>query len=130
MNDEQLRSAIKDIKLESPSASFTVNVMNKIHESANLAKVPYKILGLNFWVFVSLFMAVAILFALFANGADTTGVVQGLLPSSGNEVVKGTYQSILNKLNMAPLSLAGILLGASFLLIIERVIAAKTQQAP
>ncbi len=123
--DKELEQLIIGLDLESPSADFTSKVMNKVYEETiDVRTTNEKIMGLQFWVFVGIFIALAVLLVILSNSGIDAG--SGGLIDSIKEKSTGTgFQSAFEKMNALPTSIAGILLATSTLLFLDRFLTQK-----
>jgi hypothetical protein len=129
LEDIKLKALLNEMKLESPSANFSVRVMNKIFEEDSVIEriKKEKVLGKGFWIIIILFIALLATIVLLSNsGIQADGQIANLLPKVNSEVSKG-YQSFFEKMGGVPLSVVGILIAASTLLFIERIISANSK---
>ncbi len=129
LEDIKLKAFLQNMELESPKANFSVQVMNKIFKEENaLEKIKSeRILGKGFWIISILFvMLLAVIFIMNSAGIQTDGEAQKLLPEIGKGVSEN-YQSFFTKVDTLPLSIAGILIAASILLFIDRLISSNSK---
>lgn len=121
--DNELKSLIKEIKLDSPGKDFTLNVMNRVlQEKAATEQVKdERILGKGFWIILFLFVIlIAAMFVLSGNGIQEEGQLAKLFNNAGDGSLTSGYQSVFSKLGTLPLSIGGILLASTVLLFIDR----------
>ena len=121
--DNELKSLIKEIKLDSPGKDFTLNVMNRVLEEKTATEQvkDERILGKGFWIILLLFVIlIAAMFIFSGNGIQEEGQISKLLSNVGNGSLTSGYQSVFSKLGTLPLSIGGILLASSVLLFIDR----------
>lgn len=130
--DKKLEALIKSMKPDSPGNDFAGRVMNRIFEMESLLeKVKNeRIFGKGFWIITSLF--VVIIVAIIAT--SLTGVSTGseseiakLLPDVNTDPIANGYQNAFEKVSGLPLSIAGILLASSLLILIDRVLNSKSK---
>ena len=129
LEDIKLKALLNEMKLESPSANFSVRVMNKIFEEDSVIEriKKEKVLGKGFWIIIILFIALLATIVLLSNsGIQADGQIANLLPKVNSEVSNG-YQSFFEKMGGVPLSVVSILIAASTLLFIERIISANSK---
>jgi hypothetical protein len=127
--DSELKSLIKEIKLDSPGKDFTLNVMNRVlEEKAATEQVKNdRILGKGFWIILLLFVIlIAAMFVFSGSGVQEEGQLSKILNSVGNGSLTSGYQSVFSKLGNLPLSIGGILLASSVLLLIDRFLPQNT----
>lgn len=121
--DNELKSLIKEIKLDSPGKDFTLNVMNRVlKEKAATEQVKdERILGKGFWIILLLFVILIVaMFVFSGNGIQEDGQLSKMLSNVGDGSLTSGYQSVFSKLGALPLSIGGILLASSVLLFIDR----------
>lgn len=121
--DNELKSLIKEIKLDSPGKDFTLNVMNRVlEEKAATEQVKdERILGKGFWIILLLFVILIVaMFVFSGNGIQEEGQLSKMLSNVGDGSLTSGYQSVFSKLGALPLSIGGILLASSVLLFIDR----------
>jgi len=121
--DNELKSLIKGIKLDSPGNDFTVNVMNRVfEEKAAMEQVKdERILGKGFWIILFLFvLLIAAMFVFSGDGIQDSGALTKLLNKANDGSLTQGYQSVFSKLGTLPLSIGGILLASSVLVFIDK----------
>ncbi len=121
--DNELKSLIKGIKLDSPGKDFTSKVMNRVfEEKAALEKVKdEKLLGKGFWIILVLFVIlIAAMFVFTSSGIQTESQLSKLLSGATGGALSQGYQSVFSKLGTLPLSIGGILLASTVLIFIDR----------
>jgi hypothetical protein len=121
--DNELKSLIKGVKLDSPGNDFTLNVMSRVlEEKTALEQVKdERILGKGFWIILLLFVLLIVaMFVFSGNGIQEEGQVSKMLSNVGDGSFSSGYQSVFSKLGTLPLSIGGILLASSVLLFIDR----------
>lgn len=121
--DNEMRSLIKGVKLESPGNDFTLNVMNRVYEEKLVVEKvkDEKLLGKGFWIILFLFVAlIAAMFISSSSGVQTDGQLSKLLDGSGNSALSQGYQSFFSNLGTMPLSIGGILLATSVLVFLDK----------
>jgi hypothetical protein len=127
-NDKMLKSLIKEIHLDKPGDKFTLNVMNKVFDIAAAKSQirKLKILGVNFWIFVLLFVVLGAALVIFSStGAGQAGGTGGLLPSLNTGKVASDYNSILGFFGKVPLIIPVFLIASSLLLLLERFLSKR-----
>lgn len=125
-NDMELREVIKSIKLDNPSSTFTTNVMNKVFQERSVV-VQLKeepILGKGFWIIIALFIALMLLMVIFSESAPSAEA-NALLPDINSEGLMNGYRSFFDKFGALPSSIAGISLGFSLLILLERYLSSR-----
>jgi len=67
--DNELKTLIKGIKLDSPGNDFTSAVMSRVfEEKAVMEKIPdERLLGKSFWIILSLFILLFVAICFFIN---------------------------------------------------------------
>jgi uncharacterized membrane protein len=121
--DNELRSLIKGMKLDSPGSDFTSKVMGRVYEEkAAMEKVKdEKLLGKGFWIILFLFVVlIAAMFVFSSSGVQAEGQLSKLLSGAGDGTLAQGYQSFFGNLGSLPLSIGGILLATSVLVLIDR----------
>ena len=121
--DNELKTLIKEIKLDSPGNDFTSAVMNRVfEEKAAMEKVTNeKLLGKGFWIILFLFVLLFVAMFVFSSSATELGSVWSKLFSSADSgaLVQG-YKSFFSNLGTIPLSIGGILFATSLLVFIDK----------
>lgn len=125
--DKELRQLLKSIKLESPGADFSARVMNRVFaEQPALEQVKQlPVLGRGFWIIIALFALLIVLVVLVSGGSSTVGQTPTLLPEVNTDVVLTGYRSFFDKLSNLPVGIAGIFIGASLLVFLEKFLKTK-----
>lgn len=121
--DNELKSLIKGVKLDSPGNDFTSKVMGRIYEEkVAMEKVKDdKLLGKGFWIILSLFVIlIAAMFVFSSTGVQTEGQLSKLLSGANDGALSQGYQSFFSNLGSLPLSIGGILMASSILLLIDK----------
>ena len=121
--DNELKSLIKGVKLESPGKDFTSKVMSRVfEEKVAIEKVKdEKLLGTGFWIILFLFVAlIAAMFVFSSSGIQTESQMSKLLSGAGDGTLTQGYQSFFSNLGSLPLSIGGILMASSILLLIDK----------
>lgn len=129
LEDIKLKALLNEMKLESPSPKFSVQVMNKIFEEDSVLEriKKEKVLGKGFWVIIILFIVLLAAIVLLSNsGVQADGQIANLFPEANSSVSTG-YQTFFEKMGSVPLSVVGILIAASALLFIDRLISANSK---
>lgn len=127
LEDIKLKALLQEMKLESPNANFSTQVMNRIFEESNALESikSQSVLGRGFWIIIVLFLVLLLAAFVIANtGAQTSDLTQQLLPSLNGEL-SNTYSNFFSRMGSLPLSIGGILVGASVLLFIDRIISSN-----
>ena len=126
-NDTELRRIMKEIRLEKPGAGFSSRVMDAvIAETAK--KSAYRtepVLGTKFWIFVALFVALAIVLMLLGNNEPSAGIeiASGLIekfPATDISAVKSGIARFLDTLSGLPVTLAAIMIATSALILADK----------
>ncbi|KAF0235998.1 MAG: hypothetical protein FD181_3143 [Prolixibacteraceae bacterium] len=121
--DNELKSLIKGVKLDSPGSGFTSKVMSRVFEEKTvMEKVKdEKMLATSFWVILLLFVFLIVSMFIFSGrGIQEEGQLSKMLNSLNNGSLSSGYQSVFSKLAALPLSIGGILLATSVLVFIDR----------
>ncbi|TNF40657.1 MAG: hypothetical protein EP310_08510 [Bacteroidetes bacterium] len=121
--DNELKSLIKGVKLDSPGNDFTSKVMNRVYEEkVAMEKVKdEKLLGKGFWIILFLFVAlIAAMFISSSSGIQAENQLSKLFDGTGNGALSQGYQSFFSNLGSLPLSIGGILLASSVLVFIDK----------
>jgi hypothetical protein len=121
--DNELKSLIKGVKLDSPGNDFTSKVMSRVYEEKTaLEKVKdEKLLGKGFWIILSLFVIlIAAMFVFSSSGVQTEGQLSKLLSGANDGALSEGYQSFFSNLGSLPLSIGGILMASSVLILIDK----------
>jgi hypothetical protein len=121
--DNELKSLIKGVKLDSPGNDFTSKVMSRVlEEKVVMEQVKdEKILGKGFWIIVALFILLIVsMFVFSGSGIQEDGQLSKILNSVGDGSISSGYQSVFSNLGTLPLSIGGILLATSILVFIDR----------
>ncbi len=124
--DNELRQLLKNIKPEKPASDFTRLVMNRIYqEQSIIEKVKSEpVLGKGFWTILALFgvLIAAILLLSVNNPAAGTFT---LLPELSIQKFMPGYRSFFENLSSLPANVAGIFIGFSLLLFLDRALEMK-----
>ncbi|WP_319481718.1 hypothetical protein [uncultured Draconibacterium sp.] len=129
LEDIKLRAFLQNMELDKPDSGFTVQVMNKIFaEDSALEQIKReKILGKGFWIISILFVVLlAAIFFVGNTGVQADSQIGQLLPEAGQGLTAG-YDSFFSKLGTLPLSIAGISIGVSVLIFIDKIISANSK---
>lgn len=129
LEDIKLKALLQNMKLESPGSDFSARVMNRIFEESNVLESikSQPIFGKGFWLILVLFIVLlAVIYFVSGSGIAVESTTQNLLPTLDGSVTE-TYENFFNKIGAAPLSIAGILMAASILLFIDRIISSNTK---
>jgi hypothetical protein len=121
--DNELKSLIKGVKLDSPGSDFTSKVMSRVYEEkVAMEKVKdERLLGKGFWIILFLFVAlIAAMFVFSASGTQTEGELSKLLSGANDGALSQGYQSFFSNLGSLPLSIGGILMASTVLLFIDK----------
>ena len=82
------------------------------------------VLGKGFWVILTLFAALLVLVVLFSGGSAASEA-PALLPHVDTEAVMTGYRSFLDKLANLPAWVAGIFMGASLLVLLDKFFSSR-----
>jgi len=121
--DNELKTLIKGIKLDSPGNDFTSAVMSRVfEEKAVMEKIPdERLLGKSFWIILSLFILLFVaMFVFSSTGTETESLWSKLLSNADSSAFSKGYNSLFSNLGTLPLSIGGILLASSILLFIDK----------
>lgn len=128
IEDKKLKELLKYAKLESPGNDFSARVMNRVFEE-NTAMEQVRsepLLGRGFWIILALFVGLLVTVAfLSVTGTSVEGSLD-LLKGVNTEGVKTGYQSVFEKIDAVPMSIAGILLASSLLLFLEKFLSKRS----
>lgn len=128
IEDKKLKAFLKSGQLESPGADFSARVMNRVfEEKAALEQVKSEpLLGRGFWVILALFAGLITAVFVFQESGASGGATLNFLKEVDTSTVATGYQNFFEKLGAAPLSVAGILLGTSILLFLEKFLSNRS----
>ncbi|AHW61456.1 hypothetical protein SAMN05444285_10675 [Draconibacterium orientale] len=129
LEDIKLKAFLQNLELEKPDSGFTVQVMNKIFaEDSALEQIKSeRILGKGFWIISILFVVLlAAIFVVSNTGMQADSQIGQLLPEAGQGLTEG-YESFFSKLGTLPLSIAGITIGVSVLIFIDKIISSNSK---
>lgn len=129
LEDIKLKAFLQNMELEKPGSGFTVQVMNKIFaEDSALEQIKSeRILGKGFWIISILFVVLlAAIFVVSNTGMQADSQIGQLLPEAGQGLTEG-YESFFSKLGTLPLSIAGITIGVSVLIFIDKIISSNSK---
>jgi len=121
--DNELKSLIKEIKLDKPGKDFTSMVMNRVfEEKAIMEKVTNeKVFGKGFWVIIFLFVLLFAAMIIFStSGIEVESQLPNLLSTANEGQLSQGYQSFFSKIGSLPLSISGILFASSLLLFLDK----------
>ena len=122
-NDADLKNLIKGLQLDSPGSDFTSKVMNRVYAEKPVVEIVKneKLLGKGFWIILFLFVAlIAAMFITSSSGMQAEGQLSKLLGGAGDGTLSQGYQSFFSSLGSLPLSIGGIMLATSVLVLIDR----------
>lgn len=124
LEDIKLRSILQELQLEKPASNFSVRVMERIlQEDSAMERIKSeRILGKGFWIIIILFVALLVVVFLVSNFGLGTETQLPLLVTKLQNGVNSGYQTFFQKMDSAPLSIAGILIASSILIFIDRFI--------
>ena len=125
-DDRELRELIKSIHLDKPAPDFARHVMNSVFQERNLIEQvkAEPVLKIGFWIILALF---GVLFAamMLLSGSSPAAETYNLLPDVGSQEFMNGYRSFFERLGSLPASLAGISMGFSLLIFLERYLSSK-----
>jgi hypothetical protein len=131
-NDRELRRLMKEIRLEKPGTGFSASVMDAVLAEA-ARKTAYRtepILGKKFWVFVGLFVVLAIVLILFGNGETSTNneIASGIIekfpaPDLGN--IKGGFSRFWDMVSGLPITIGAIMTATSVLILADKFFSSR-----
>jgi hypothetical protein len=120
--DKELKQLLKSVKLESPGADFSARVMNRVEQVKSLP-----VLGKGFWVILALFAILLAAVALVSGGSSSAEQTPALLSQVNTDAVLTGYRAFFDKFANLPAGVAGILMGASLLLLLEKFLGTRRQ---
>jgi hypothetical protein len=128
--DKNLKKMIKGIRLESPGPDFSSKVMEAIlvetQKKPGFVTEPF--LGKKFWILVTLFIVLAIVFMLFYKAEPGSGSVQNLfsaLPSPDWSPFKNLFSSFIGQAGSLSWTLIMVTLGATGLIFADKIFVGK-----
>lgn len=127
--DKELKQLLKSIKLESPGVDFSNRVMNRVFaEQPALEQVKsLPVLGKGFWIILALFAALLVAVVLVSGGGSASEQTPALLSQINTDAVLTGYRAFFDKFANLPAGVAGILMGASLLLLLEKFLGSRRQ---
>jgi len=131
-NDKELRRMMKEIRLEKPGAGFSSRVMDAVIAEA-AKKSAYRtepVLGAKFWIFVALFVALAIILMLLGNGEPSAGKemaseLMEKFPATDLSTFKNGVTRFLVTLSGLPVTLSAIMIATSALILADKYFGAR-----
>lgn len=128
LEDIKLKVLLQKLELEKPDNDFTLRVMKQVVvEDTALEQIKaQKVLGKGFWIILILFVVLLAAMFIMSQSGAAAGSTGSVLPKLDSEMSQG-IQSILGKMGMVPISVAGILIASSLLLFIDRFITSNTK---
>jgi hypothetical protein len=126
--DKELKQLLKSVKLESPGADFSARVMNRVFaEQPELEQVKsLPVLGKGFWIILALFAALFAAILFVSGGGSVSEQTPALLSQINTEPVLTGYRAFFDKFANLPAGIAGILMGASLLLLLEKFLGSRS----
>ncbi len=121
--DNELKSIIQGIPLDSPGKDFTLKVMQRVYEekTAGLKVADEKLFGKGFWIILALFALLALsMFLVYVSGNDTGTLLSEFWSKSAGGGISQKYDTFFSNLGSLPVSIGGILLASSILVIIDK----------
>jgi len=127
LEDIKLKALLQSMQLESPREDFSARLMNRIFEESNVLETikAQRVLGKGFWIFVLIFAVFMVVTYVVMSSGIQIGSETGQLIPDLNSGISESYNSFFSKLGSVPLSIAGILIAASVLLFIDRIISSN-----
>jgi len=126
-NDKELKMFLKNVKLESPGKDFSSQVMNRIFQEESVVEQvkAEPILGRGFWIILALFVILMAVMVYLSAGSAAAGSTSGILPDIDSTNFMADYRSLFERLDVLPASIAGIFIGASLLVFLEKFLESK-----
>lgn len=126
--DKKLKQLLKSVKLESPDIDFTTRVMNRVFaEQPALEQVKSSpVFGKGFWIILALFVALLTAVVLFAGNGSAPEQTPALLQQVNTEAMLTGYRAFFAKLGSLPAGFAGIFMGASLLILLEKFLGSRS----
>ena len=127
-NERKLKEMMKNVRLESPGPDFSSKVMEAIlagTEKKNTLRTE-PILGKKFWIFVSLFILLAVVMSAFFGNEPSPWskpfqqFISGF-PKVDPEPVKNFMEQLSGKAGSLPWTLAAVIAGSSLLMIADKL---------
>ncbi len=128
LEDIKLKVLLQKLELEKPENDFTLRVMNRVVAEDNALEQikAQKVLGKGFWIILILFMILLAVMFFMTQTGTAAGSSETILPKLNSEMSEG-INSVMGKIGMVPISVAGILIASSILLFIDRFITSNTK---
>lgn len=130
-DDMELRQLLKNIKPDSPGSDFSAEVMNRIFkEQSSLERIkkdPF--FGKEFWIIIALFALILVTILSVSSGSAVSGPESSFLPELNFDSVIPSVRSFFARLDTLPAAVAGILLSASMLILIEKITEPRAKAA-
>ncbi len=125
--DKELKQLLKSVKLESPGADFSARVMNRVFaEQPALEQVKsLPVLGKGFWIILALFAALLATVVLVSGGGSASEQTPALLQQVNTDAMLTGYRAFFDKFASLPAGIAGIFMGASLLLLLEKFLGSR-----
>lgn len=128
LEDIKLKVLLQKLELEKPENDFTLRVMNRVVAEDNALEQikAQKVLGKGFWIILILFVILLAVMFFMTQTGTAAGSSETILPKLNSEMSEG-INSVMGKIGMVPISVAGILIASSILLFIDRFITSNTK---
>lgn len=128
LEDIKLKVLLQKLELEKPENDFTLRVMNRVVTEDNALEQikAQKVLGKGFWIILILFVILLAVMFFMTQTGTAAGSSETILPKLNSEMSEG-INSVMGKIGMVPISVAGILIASSILLFIDRFITSNTK---
>jgi hypothetical protein len=125
--DKELKQLLKSVKLESPGVDFSNQVMNRVFaEQPALEQVKsLPVLGKGFWVILALFAVLLASVVLVSGGGSVSEQTPELLSQVNTDAILTGYRAFFDKFANLPAGVAGILMGASLLVLLEKFLGSR-----
>ncbi len=130
-SDKELNRMMKEITLESPGSDFSSKVMESILPYAETYPKAEPLLGRKFWILVSLFVLLALLFILFSGNMPSSGkngMMEQFLPDLPKidwSHFRNLFSAFLEKSTSLGWTLGSLMGGALILLLADQLFASS-----